>query len=155
MLKKFVERQSKSKMAKFIEGRDGSRMLVSDDAPDDIDTGDTSWIKPMDSIPPPLTKIDPASILLCFTDENLPIVPIQADKFVVDDMKCKLVGTMLLVDYAWLLGKHTITQVDHLEIRIEERIYKIAEGPLMITRFVGKDINATTVNVHLSFKRYI
>lgn len=142
-------------MAKFIEGRDGSRMLVSDDAPDDIDTGDNSWIKPMDSVPPPLTKVDPASILLCFIDENLPIVPVQADKFVVHDMKCKLVGTMLLIDYAWLLGKHITTQVSHLEIRTQERIYRIVEGPLTINRFVGKDINAATVNVHLSFKRYI
>lgn len=144
-------------MAKFIEGKDGSRMLVSDDAPDDIDVGgnDIVWNnKDHTDGGLLLTKADPASILLCFAREEFPVVPVQADKFVVDDVKLKLVGTMLLVDYAWLLENLAET-ISHLEVRTTDRVYKIAAGPMMVLRFVGKDINATTVNVHLSFKRYI
>jgi len=144
-------------MAKFIEGKDGSRMLVSDDAPDDIDVGgnDIVWNnKDRTDGGLLLTKAVPASILLCFAREEFPVVPVQADKFVVDDAKLKLVGTMLLVDYAWLL-ENLVETISHLEVRTTDRVYKIAAGPMMVSRSVGKDINATTVNVHLSFKRYI
>lgn len=138
-------------MAKFIETKDGSRMLVSDDAPDDISVGGEGVENLMFA---PLTKADPTSILVCFENEEYPIVPIQADTFLVNDAKLKLVGTMLLNDYAWLL-EHCFESVSHLEIRTNERVYKVAAGPMLLTRFLGKDINATTVNVHLSLKRYI
>lgn len=143
-------------MAKFIEGKDGSRMLVSDDAPDDIDVGgnETVWNKEIANNVLQLTKADPASILLCFVKEENPVIPIQADKLIIDEPKIKLVGTMLLVDYAWLLER-LVEPISHLEIRTEDRIYRIVDGPMLVTRFVGKDINAATVNVHLSFKRYI
>jgi hypothetical protein len=143
-------------MAKFIEGKDGSRMLVSDDVPEDIEFGGNEIMsnKEITSKMMELIKADPASILLCFAKEDLPVVPVQADKFIVDEPKIKLAGTMLLVDYAWLL-ENLIESISHLEIRTENRIYKIANGPMLVTRFVGKDINATTVNVNVSFKRYI
>ena len=145
-------------MAKFIETKDGSRMLVSDDAPDDINVGGGDV---ENLVGAPLAKADPISILVCFANEKYPIIPIQTDTFVVNvdtfvvnSNKFKLVGTMLLNDYAWLL-EHCVESISHLEIRTNERAYKVAAGPMLLTRFLGKDINATTVNVHLSLKRYI
>lgn len=144
-------------MAKLIEGKDGSRMLVSDDTPDEIEVSDPAWDmwnKDNPIASSSLTAVDPASILLCFVDDLFAIVPIQTDNFVVKANKAKIKGTMLLVDYAWLL-EHIEEKLSHLEIRIEDRAYKVALGPFSISRFVGKDLNSTTVNVHLSLSRHI
>ncbi len=140
-------------MAKIIETSDGIRMLVSDDAPDDIisDKWNNTSVATSEPFMP---TIDPLSILLCFVEETFPIVPVQANKFLVQNNKFNLTGTMLIFDYAWLLA-NIATKVSHFEIRMEERIYKIAVGPFSITRFLGKDINASTVDVNVSFKRDI
>ena len=141
-------------MAKIIETQDGARMLVSDDAPDDIVSTD-QWVKPAltpsESLVP---TIDPVSILLCFAEETFPIVPIQANTFLVKSDMFKLSGAMLLSDYAWMLA-NVKAKLSHMEIRNEHRSYKIAQGPLSIARFLGKDINASTVDVNVSFKRDI
>lgn len=140
-------------MAKFIENKDGSRMLVSDDAPDELHEIEniSQWNKPNINT---LTAVDPVSILVCFRNEDFPVIPVQADLFVVNDIKLKLEGTMLTSDYAWLL-EHSVEEISFLEIRTVDRAYKVASGPLGITRFSGKDLNAVTATVHLSLKKYI
>lgn len=138
-------------MAKIIETEDGARMLVSDEAPDDIAVGNVwnpSEVKTLETV------IAPSSVLLCFTEETFPIVPIQINKFSVQKNVVKLYGLMLFSDYAWLLT-NIETSISHLEIRTEDRAYNVAKGSLQIASFVGKDINATTVNVYLSLKRDI
>ena len=130
-------------------------MLVSDDIPDDIaNEQEDLWDNALAGIDQPATKVDPISILVCFRNETYPLIPVQADLFVVNDIKLKLVGTMLISDYAWLL-EHSAEEISFLEIRTVDRTYKVATGPLGITRFLGKDLNAVTANVHLSLKKYI
>lgn len=141
-------------MAKYIENKDGSRMLVSDDIPDDINVDEKAWDNALMSIYQPTTKAEPVSILVCLRNEECPVIPVQASLFVVNDTKLKLAGTMLLNDYAWLL-EHSVEEVSFLEIRTVDKAYKVATGPFGITRILGKDLNATTANVHLSLKKYI
>lgn len=145
-------------MAKFIEGKDGSRMLVSDDTPDELDvdakTPESSWMKALTFSTEALTPADPVSLLLIFEEEMFPVTPIQVDTFTVQNDKAKITGTMLLSDYAWLLEKKYF-KVAQIQIRTENKVYNVMPGPLDLIRLVGKDINATTVNVHLSLKRYI
>jgi len=137
-------------MAKIIETQDGTRMLVSDDAPDDISN---QWIKPQLIVSEPsMPIIDKINILLCFTTETFPIVPIQVNMFVVKKTKVKLTGNILFSDYLWLLA-NIGEKLSRLEIRTEDRSYIIAQGPLFIQRLLGKDINATTVDVNVSFNR--
>jgi len=126
-------------------------MLVSDDTPDELQEVESQWNKPNINT---LTAVDPVSILVCFRNEDYPVIPVQADLFVVNDIKLKLAGTMLTSDYAWLL-EHSAEEVSFLEIRTVDRAYKVASGPLGITRFSGKDLNAVTATVHLSLKKYI
>lgn len=144
-------------MAKFIEGKDGSRMLVSDDTPDELDvdakTPESNWMKALTSTEA-LTPADPVSLLLIFEEEMFPVTPIQVDTFTVQNDKAKITGTMLLSDYAWLL-ENIHFKVAQIQIRTENKVYNVMPGPLDLIRLVGKDINATTVNVHLSLKRYI
>jgi hypothetical protein len=146
-------------MAKIIETEDGTRMLVSDDAPDDITN--ESWFKPTPTMQTSINDlkafmptVDPASVFLCFEEETFPTIPVQANTFLIHDDKIKLAGAVLFSDYAWLLANIGV-KLSHLEMRTEERSYRIAQGPLSITRFLGKDINASTVDVYVSFKRDI
>lgn len=138
-------------MAKFIVNKDGSRMLVSDDVPEDIEeTGFGSLTKATTEAIP---VVEPVNVLVYFSNEY-PTIPIQTSLFVVCDIKLKLVGTMLLNDYVWLL-ENRFEEISYLEIRTAERAYKVASGPIAIKRILGKDLNATTANVHLSLKKYI
>ena len=134
-------------MAKFIVNKDGSRMLVSDDVPEDIE--ETGFSSPTKAT----TVVEPVNVLVRFSNEY-PTIPIQTSLFVVCDIKLKLVGTMLLNDYVWLL-ENRFEEISYLEIRTTERAYKVASGPIAIKRILGKDLNATTANVHLSLKKYI
>lgn len=141
-------------MSKLIEGKDGSHMLVSDDTPDDISIGEEQIYGFNPSIlPTNLAESTPTSVLLCFVDDAYPIIPIQADTLAIKGDKVKVFGTMLLTDYVWFL-EHIKTEVSHLEIRIEDRAFKVASGPLVISKFVG-NIEAITVNVILSLSRHI
>ena len=126
-------------------------MLVSDDVPEDIEeTGVRSLAKASTEA---VTVIEPATVLVCFRNEY-PVIPVQASLFVVNDIKLKLVGVMLLNDYAWLL-ENMFEEISYLEVRTAARAYKVASGPITITRILGKDLNAITANVHLSLKKYI
>ena len=67
-------------MAKIIETEDGTRMIVSDDAPDEIVSTD-KWMKPSPATPEPfMPTVDPVSVLLCFEEETFPTIPVQANK---------------------------------------------------------------------------
>jgi len=125
-------------------------MLVSDDMPDEVELGND--IDSIGLVETP-TVIDPASILLCYNKEEYPTIPVQANKYIVNKDCVKLVGVMLLADFAWVAEQLDI-RVDHLEIRTDDRAYKVGVGPYAIERFVAKDINATTVHMHLSLKKH-
>jgi len=137
-------------MAKYIENKDGSRMLVSDDAPDDLEIIESSsWNKPEQ-----LTVVDPVVVLLAFKDTTFPLVPVQLETFGVQGNKTKITGTMLLSDYAWLL-ENIKAELARCEIQTQQRVFIVSKGPLRISRFVGKDINAATATVHLSLNQHI
>ena len=140
-------------MAKIIVTEDGTTMIVSDDAPDEIVSTDT-WFKPKPATPETFMPVNnPVNVLLHFDEETYP-TPVQVNTFLAQDNKVKLTGVMLLSDYAWLLA-NIKAKLSYLEIITEEHSYEIARGPLLITRFLGKDINASTVDVNVLFKRDI
>ena len=137
-------------MAKIIEGPGGARMLVSDDMPDDIDIGNEIVTTDETS---EATVIDPVSVLLCFEKEEYPVVPVQANTYVVKKNLVKLSGVMLLADFAWL-AENVDANLTHLEVRMDHRAFKVGVGIYNVEYMKAKDMNATTVYVHLSLKEH-
>ena len=137
-------------MAKVISGPNGERMIVSDDMPEDVGFGNETEALAIAELP---TVLDPASILLCFDKEEYPVIPVQTNTYLLKKDFVKLAGVMLLADFAWLAEQVDAT-LDHLEIRMDHRAFRVGVGPYKVDRLVGKDMNATTVSVHLSLKKH-
>jgi hypothetical protein len=144
-------------MAKYIETKDGSRMLVSDDTPDEL-TEEVTVAAPVVLIPVPQVQnnsVGAVAVQLIFTDPAFPALPVRCTKCVATPTQVKVKGTMLLDDYAWLL-EHISGRVSGLVlVTAEEKTYMAATGPFYIIQVAAKDINATTVNVHLSLSLHI
>lgn len=137
-------------MAKVISGPNGERMIVSDDMPEDLGFGNETEALAIAELP---TVLDPASILLYFGKEEYPVIPVQTNTYTLKKDLVKITGVMLLADFAWL-AEHVDTSVDHLEITMDHRSFKVGVGPYEVNKLVGKDMNATTVSVHLSLKKH-
>lgn len=144
-------------MAKYIETKDGSRMLVSDDTPDEL-TEEVAVAAPTALVPVPQVQnntVSAVAVQLIFTDPTFPALPVRCTKCVATPTHVKVKGTMLLDDYAWLL-EHISGRVSGIVLATtEQKTYMAAKGPFYIIQVAAKDINATTVNVHLSLSLHI
>jgi len=138
-------------MAKIIETKDGIRLLVSDDTPEDIDY----YTSEEKVIPTALTQensVDPVVITISFENNENRDLLIKAERFSFLDIKrntVMLYGLMTLEDFLWLAEHQDKT------VRALSTIsFQLLIGSYKIDRLTGKDINALTVNVNLSLKRH-
>lgn len=138
-------------MAKIIETKDGIRLLVSDDTPEDIDYY-TSEEKVIPTALAQENSVDPLIITISFeSNENRDLL-IKAERFSFLDIKRNTVmlsGLMTLEDFLWL-AEHQDKTIRGLSTIS----FQLLIGSYKIDRLIGKDINALTVNVNLSLKRH-
>ena len=121
-------------MAKIIETKDGIRLLVSDDTPEDIDYY-TSEEKVIPTALAQENDVDPVIITFSFLDIKRNTVMLS--------------GLMTLEDFLWL-AEHQDKTVRGLSTIS----FQLLIGSYKIDRLIGKEINALTVNVNLSLKRH-
>ena len=137
-------------MAKIIETKDGIRLLVSDDTPEDIDY-ETAGEVSTSSNNQQEKLVDPVTVQIAINHENR-VIPVQAERFSLLDTKretATLSGMMTLEDFLWLAEHQdkTVTGLSTVSFQLLRGAYKV-------TRLTGKDMNALTVNVNVSFKKH-
>ena len=139
-------------MAKIIETKDGIRLLVSDDTPEDID-----YYTPEEKVTPKVALAqeegaDPVIITISFESNECRDLLIKAERFSFLDIRRNTVlvsGLMALEDFLWL-AEHQDKTIRGLSTVS----FQLLRGSYKVDRLTGKDMNALTVNVNLSLKRH-
>lgn len=140
-------------MAKFIETKDGVRMIVSDEMPDlDYENNENQdRLKSSENI----EEITPdfPILLLKFNEQEQPI-SIQCNKFAIKNDTVKISGLILLTDFIWLVEKRLKAELYSITIEHSEKIHSLVVGPHVVNNISAKDINSIVAVVNLSLKKH-
>lgn len=159
-------------MAKYIDGPDGSRLLVSDDAPDGIMfsddenhatdpdyTGILSLVRSAASA----SEFDSATAVIQFSAPAEISLTLQLDtyKAITGTDDVFLAGTMLLQDFGWLAENRRYGSVSNVLLDIPGELEedphttaKLASGKYGISEVTAKEMSAISVKVKISLKKH-
>lgn len=135
-------------MAKIIETKDGIRLLVSDDTPEDIDYDMPDEVKLQEE----QQLVDVVTVTISLDCVEHSKLPVQTKKlmFTSDEKGIATVsGIMTLEDFLWL-AEHK----DKTVTGLSTAKFPFLKGNHKITRLTGKDMNVFTVHVNLSLKKH-
>ena len=138
-------------MAKIIETRDGIRLIVSDDTPEDIDY----YTSEEKVIPTALTQensVDPVMMVISFENNKCRDLFVKGERVTfLDAQKNSVVisGLMTLEDFI-SFAEHQ----DKTVSGVSTASFQLLQGAYRVDRLTGKDMNAFAVNVNLSLKRH-
>lgn len=139
-------------MAKFIENKDGSRLIVSDDMPDiDYEEMESKQI----NIETENQTPDLPILLLSFIGDDTPKISIQCDKFSASNETAKISGLILLPDFAWIVENKQNIQLCSATLERLEKNYLFLNDCYKFDKISAKDINSAVAYVNLLLKRHI
>jgi hypothetical protein len=139
-------------MAKIIE-KNGNRILVSDNMPDDILLEEDDPNNQLSVANIQKKIFEPVTALLTFKNEDYPTIPIEIISYKTFDNKLSIKGLMLTTDFAWL---NTVKDslVEKIELDLPNRRFTLCESR-QIKKIYAKDMNKVTSTVDLFLTKHI
>lgn len=139
-------------MAKIIETRDGIRLLVSDDTPEDIDYDTPEEVVTPKTALTQQNSVDPVTMVISFENNKCRDLFVKGERVTfLDAQKNSVVisGLMTLEDFI-SFAEHQ----DKTVSGVSTASFQLLQGAYRVDRLTGKDMNVFAVKVNLSLKRH-